>query len=115
MAEESTLDIVTAYQNAWTRQDFDAAARYIADDVVFVTPRQRLQGIDQFMQMIRAFSQRIEPRWELVASTQAENSVLLLYRIFTTGGSPALCADFFTVASGRIATEMLTFDPAPFV
>ena len=114
MANRSPLEVVIDYQDAWTRRDFDAAALFIADDIVFDTPRQHLTTAAQFLPMIAAFAQRVEPRWELISATPGADSVLLLYRLFTTNGEPAICADFFTVRDGKIATEQLTFDPAPF-
>lgn len=114
MVNRSPLEVVSDYQDAWTRRDFDAAAMFIADDIVFDTPQQHLSTVARFLPMIMAFAQRVEPRWELISATPGTDSVLLLYRLFTTNGDPAICADFFTVRNGKITAEQLTFDPAPF-
>lgn len=114
MAAMLTMEIVTAYQDAWTSRDFETAARYIADDVVFHSPLQHLTGAEQFLPMIAAFAQRVEPRWELVSATPNDDSILLLYRLFTTTGKMAVCADVFTLKRGRINSEILGFDPEPF-
>jgi hypothetical protein len=114
MAGLSPLDVVSEYQDAWTRRDFDAAAKFIADDVVFDTPQQHLSTAARFLPMITAFAQRVEPRWELINATPATDSILLLYRLFTTNGEAAICADFFTIKDEKITAEILTFDPAPF-
>jgi len=114
VADTTALEIVTAYQDAWTRRDFESAARYVADDVVFRSPLQHLMGAEQFLSVIAAFAQRVEPRWELISATSNDDSVLLLYRLFTTTGKTAVCADCFTLKQGRITTEILGFDPEPF-
>ncbi len=114
MADTPTLEIVKAYQDAWIGRDFETAARYIADDVTFHSPLQHLTTAEQFLPMIAAFAQRVEPRWELVSATPNAETVLLLYRLFTTTGNVAVCADFFTLREGRITSEILGFDPAPF-
>ncbi len=115
MTQAGAVDIVVAYQDAWTARDFDRARHLVADDVVFVSSGgQRITGIDDFMTMLSAFAQRIEPRWEKVAAVQDERGVLILYRLFTAGGDPAFCADYFTVGDGKITSDTLAFDPEPF-
>jgi len=110
----SALEIVTAYQDAWTQRDFQTAATYLADDVVFRSPTQHLHRVEQFLSMITAFAQRIQPGWTLIAATPSDDMVLLLYKLVLIGGQPAICADFFTVKEGLITSEILGFDPAPF-
>lgn len=114
MAPKRAMEVVTEYQDAWIRRDFETAAKYIADTIRFQSPLQHLTTGQQFLSMIAAFAERIEPRWELLSATPSGDSVLLLYRLFTTTGKVAVCADFFMVEEGRIATEILAFDPAPF-
>ncbi len=114
MSEGSRLDVVAAYQDAWVKRDFARARQFLAGDVTFRSPGQHLSGVDEFMAMISAFAQRIEPRWELIAATEEEDGVLLLYNLFTSTGISATCADWFTVREGRIQSETLTFDPKPF-
>lgn len=115
MVKNSALSLVRAYQGAWTSKDFETAARHIADDVVFHSPQQHLSGATAFMAMLSAFAERIAPRWEEVAATEAGDEVVILYHLFTLTGSPATCADHFTVRDGRIRSETLVFDPKPFL
>jgi ketosteroid isomerase-like protein len=113
MEKSPALDIVCAYQDAWTSGNLAAAARYVADDIVFRSPQQHLTSAHEFMAMLGAFAGRVERRWELVAATPDPDGVLILYKLFL-GGAPALCADHFTVRDGRIQSETLVFDPQPF-
>ena len=113
-SETSPLDVVKAYQDAWTSGDFGSAERLLADDVTFLSPAQQLSSARDFLAMLTAFAQRIEHRWELVAATPEEDGVLILYRLFTGDGTPAMCADHFVVHDGRIQSETLVFDPQPF-
>ncbi len=114
MVATSALDIVSAYQDAWTSRDFDTAARYVADDIVFRSPQQHITGAREFLSMLRGFAARVAPRWEQVSAASSEESVLLLYNLFSDAGDALPCADYFTLRDGRIATETLVFDPRPF-
>ncbi len=38
IGQPTSLDIALAFTKAWTSHDMDAAARYVADDVVFDGP-----------------------------------------------------------------------------
>ena len=115
MAQRSALEIVSAYQDAWTSKDFETAAGYLAEDVVFRSPQQHLATVNDFIAMLTAFAARIAPRWELLSATTDGGNVLILYHLFTMQGDAAACADFFTVDSGKIQSETLVFDPEPFV
>jgi limonene-1,2-epoxide hydrolase len=116
MSQSVAVDIVVAYQDAWTSRDFDAARRHLAGDVVFRSSGgQQIRGIDDFIAMLSAFAQRIQPRWENVAAIEDDGGVLILYRLFTADGNPAFCADYFSVSKGRITSDTLAFDPGPFV
>lgn len=116
MTHESAAEIAIAYQDAWTRRDFEKAAWYVADDVVFRSSgKQHITGVNDFMAMLSAFAMRIEPRWEQVAVLPDDNGVLILYRLFTAHGEPAFCADYFVVRDGKIKSDTLVFDPEPFL
>jgi ketosteroid isomerase-like protein len=106
--------VVCAYQDAWTRRDFEAAAVHLADDVVFHSPQQHITTLTDFIAMLTVFSERIVPRWELIAAATEGDNVLILYNLFTLDGGAATCADHFVVRSGRIQSEILVFDPKPF-
>jgi ketosteroid isomerase-like protein len=116
MSESSALEIVSAYQDAWTSRDFETAAQYVAEDIVFRSSAgQHFTTLSDFLAMLTAFAERIQPRWELIAATEEGDNVLVLYKLFTSQSAPASCADCFTVTEGRIRTEMLVFDPEPFL
>ncbi len=116
MSDGSALEIVSAYQDAWTARDFATAGRYLAQDVVFSSSgQQRLTTIGDVLTMLAAFAERIQPRWEKVAALEEAGGVLILYKLFTGDGAPALCADYFTVRDNKIQSEALVFDPEPFL
>jgi len=115
MDGNSVLAVVSASQDAWTSRDMKTAANYVAEDIVFCSPRQTLTGAQDFISMLTAFSGKISPRWEMIASTTDSDGVLILYKLFTLRGTPAICADYFDVKDGKIQRETLVFDPEPFL
>lgn len=115
MEARSPLEVVYAYQEAWITRDFEAAARCIADDIVFQSPQQHIETASPFMQMITSFAQRIAPHWASLGTTVDGDNVLLLYNLFTLDGRAAPCADFFVVEAGMIKRDTLVFDPKPFL
>ena len=44
MAQDSPLDLATAYQDAWLSGDFAKARGFIAEDIVFQSPQRRITG-----------------------------------------------------------------------
>ncbi len=114
MTTQPALDIVLAYQDAWVGRDFQTAAGYVADDVVFVSPGQHITSSTEFMAMLSAFAQRIETRWEKIAAFGDETTALLMYNLFTLDGTAIPCADCFIVRDGQIHNEQLIFDSRPF-
>ncbi|MBJ7602277.1 MAG: nuclear transport factor 2 family protein [Candidatus Dormibacteraeota bacterium] len=116
MSDGSALEIISAYQDAWTAKDFATAGRYLAPDVVFQSSgQQHLTTSGDVLTMLAAFAERIEPRWEKVAAVEDARGVLVLYKLFTGTGAPALCADYFAVEENKIQSESLVFDPEPFL
>lgn len=107
---DSTLDIVRRYQDAWTSGDFETAAELVADDIVFRSPQQHIEGATDFLTMLRGFATRVARRWQLVSATQADEDVLILYHLFSDDGAALPCADNFRVRDGRIVSETLVFD-----
>jgi ketosteroid isomerase-like protein len=113
--ENESLELIRRYQDAWTAGDFEAAARYIAEDIEFVSPQQRIVGAEAFLRMLNAFQQRIGTGWEYIASTVDGENVLILYKLFMPTGAPAVCTDYFELEEGHIRREVLVFDPKPFL
>jgi ketosteroid isomerase-like protein len=115
MYQASALDIVTSYQDAWTTRDFDAAAGFLAEDFHFRSPQQHLTSAKDAITMLTSFVERIAATWEQIAVTTEGDNVLILYNLFMPDGTPATCADYFTVRDEQIQSETLVFDPVPFL
>jgi hypothetical protein len=111
----TALDVVRAYQDAWTKRDFTAAAEYLAEDFVHVSPNARYDTVDGFLAMLTAFGARIGTGWRPVAEFGDETSALIMYELFTTSGAPLpLTVDHFVVRDGKLVSETLVFDTVSF-
>ncbi len=110
MAEQSALDVVLAYQEAWTSKDLETAARYLAVDMVFDGPALRYDSAEAFLPGLRRFVDQIAPGWKKIAALADDDVVLLMYEVFLPSGSAIRCADAFDVRDGRIQAETLVFD-----
>ncbi|MEV6412572.1 nuclear transport factor 2 family protein [Kribbella sp. NPDC051718] len=107
------MDIVLAYYNAWTGQDFDQAMTYLADDLVCHAPAGRIEGAEAFRAFMEPFSQ-ILVKAELLASYGDETTVLLMYGTSTRPVADAPGAELHTVRDGKITEIRIIFDRLPF-
>jgi hypothetical protein len=111
----TALDVVLAYQNAWTGKDFDTAARYLADDFVHTSPNASYTSARAWLPALARFGGRIGPGWRPVATFGDETEALLMYELFAVSGAALpLTVDHFTVRDGKIISETLVFDTASF-
>jgi len=111
----TALDVVLAYQDAWTRKDFDAAAGYLADDFVHVSPNSRYTSAKEWLPALARFGDRIGAGWRPVATFGGDAEALLMYELFAVSGAALpLTVDHFLVRDGKIVSETLVFDTTSF-
>jgi SnoaL-like domain len=109
MTQRSALEIVLAYQEAWTHQDFATAASYLASEVVFDSQAQYVTGVQAFMDALTPFASRIVPGWQQIAAFDNDREALLMYTVTTTGGAVVRAADYFMMHDGKIQLDKLVF------
>ncbi|KQT01956.1 nuclear transport factor 2 family protein [Cellulomonas sp. Leaf395] len=112
---QHVLDIVTAYQDAWTSGDLIAAATYLAPDFTFEGAGASFTSADEFVPFLARFSSRIGRGWRKVAAFGDGDEMLLMYELHGPTGQPLPpTVDHFVVRDGKIAAETLVFDSAAF-
>jgi hypothetical protein len=112
---QPVLDLVTAYQDAWTSGDLDAAAGYLAPDFRFESPGASFSSAGDFLPFLARFGGRIGRGWRQVAAFGDGEEMLVMYELRGPGGQPLpLTVDHFVVRDGLIAEETLVFDTAEF-
>ena len=112
---QQVLDIVTAYQDAWTSGDLDTAAAYLAPDFRFESPGASFSSADEFLPFLARFAGRIGHGWRQVAAFGDGDEMLVMYELRGPAGGPLpLTVDHFVVRGGLLAAETLVFDTAAF-
>ncbi|MEZ0446486.1 nuclear transport factor 2 family protein [Cellulomonas sp. ICMP 17802] len=112
---QDALDIVTAYQDAWTSGDLDAAATYLAPDFSFESPGATFTSAADFLPFLARFGSRIGHGWRQVAAFGDADETLVMYELRGPAGQPLpLTVDHFVVRAGKISAETLVFDTAAF-
>jgi ketosteroid isomerase-like protein len=109
----AALDTALAYYRAWTGGDFDAAAQYVADDVICHAPAGLLHGADAFRGFMEPFS-KILTRAQLLAAFGDEHTAVLVYDTDTAAVHNAPGAEHHTVDDGKITEIWVIFDRLPF-
>jgi hypothetical protein len=104
------LAVATAFLDAWTRQDFDAAGRYLADDLVFDGPIAHYRSAGEFLDGSRRFAARLRPGWSPVAAFGDDEHALLLYDLFLVSGDTMRVADHYVVSDGKVHAEQILWD-----
>jgi ketosteroid isomerase-like protein len=112
MAEHSALDVVTAYTEAWAGKDMEAAAGYLAADVVFDGAAARYESSEPLLRGLAGFVARIAPGWRQLAAVAQREQAMLMYEVRLPSGKPIRLAEHFTVRDGKIRSETLVFDTA---
>ncbi|HYW27980.1 MAG TPA: nuclear transport factor 2 family protein [Terriglobales bacterium] len=110
MADQSALDVVVAYTDAWAGKDLVTATGYLADDVVFDGPFAHYESAEPLVQGLARFVAQIAPVWKQLAALARGEQVMLMYEVFLPSGKPLRTAEHFNVRDGRIRSETLVFD-----
>lgn len=110
MTSQSALDLASAFLDAWTRQDFDAAGQYLAGDFVFDGPLAHYRSAQEFLAGSKPFAARLQPAWSTIAAFGDREEALLLYDLVMVSGGTMRVADHYTVRNGKIQAEQILWD-----
>jgi len=110
MADQSALDVVVAYTDAWASKDLEAAAAHLAADVVFDGAGGRHESAEPLLRGLAGFVTQIAPGWRQLALVAQGEQVMLMYEVSMLSGKPVRLAEHFTVRDGKIRSETLVYD-----
>lgn len=83
---QHVLDVVTAYQDAWTSGDLDAASTYLAPDFRFEGPGASFSSAEEFVPFLARFAGRIGRGWRQVAAFGDGDELLVMYELTSPEG-----------------------------
>jgi hypothetical protein len=108
MTEHATpVTMSRAFTEAWTSHDMDAAAGYLADDVVFDGPASHSTGMPAYLTGLSAFAQSVTGM-TMLAALGDDTQALIMYEVTTLDGT-LICAEHHTFRDGKLQTDRLTF------
>lgn len=106
------LDIALAFTKAWTSGDLDAAAKFIADDIVFDGPMQQSTGAEPYLKGLTGLARDVTGV-RVIAAFGDNEQALLMYDLATRSAGTLTCAKHLTIRDGKIRRDRLTFDTHP--
>ncbi|GAA2597155.1 nuclear transport factor 2 family protein [Actinomadura fulvescens] len=108
-AKTAPVDVAVAFLEAWSSRDMDAVAGYVADDVVFESPKVRLTGAQAVVEAMGQFAQAVISV-KLIAAYGDDERALVMYDMETGPFGTLRAADHFVVQDGKIKSDELVFD-----
>jgi hypothetical protein len=100
-ALDVALDVARAYHAAWTSKDFDAARRFLAEDLQTDVPLNTYAGRDDFADAVARFG-GLADQVDLLAEFGSTTQALLLYDMHTQPFGTLRVAEHFTIGDGLI-------------
>lgn len=112
MPQDATVvDIARAFTEAWTRGDIDAAASFVAEDVVFDGPLGHVDGKEAYMEGLKGLVRMLGVTGVQVISAYGDTTeALIMYDLLTERFGSLTCAKLLTMQDGKIRRDRLIFD-----
>lgn len=110
MATSTTpSEVATGFITAFGNGDLPAVADYLADDVVFESPRARLVGAAAVREAIGQFAQ-VVTGVDIIAVLGDGEKAMVIYDMTTGPFGTLRAVDYVTVRDGKITSDVLVFD-----
>jgi hypothetical protein len=110
MTESSALAVATAFLDAWTAGDVEAARTVLADDFTFDGPGGHYRSAGEFLSGSKDFVAMITPEWTVISAFGDDHEALLLYDLHLRNGQTMRIADHQMVRDGLVQAEQILFD-----
>ena len=110
---QHVLDIVTAYQDAWTSGDLIAAATYLAPDFTFEGAGASFTSTEEFLPFLARFAGRIGRGWRKVAAFGDGDEMLVMYELHGPTGQALPPTVDHSCATGRSRRRRWCSTPPP--
>lgn len=112
MAKTSAKEIVDGYNQALGAKDFDAARRFLADNLRFEGPIDRFDRADDYVAAITRLHGMV--RGVEHQGTIVEGDQVAVFYTLDTPVAKSPVAEWYTVAGGKITRLRAYFDARPF-
>lgn len=105
---EKAKAVVLSLAQALNRQDFQAARKYVKDDLKFVSVFGPRDGADAYFDEM----ERIRANYHTLKVFADNEDVCVLYDLTVTGITMFVCG-WFQVQEGQVSSMRVVFDPRP--
>ncbi len=108
--ENNAKEVVLSYIKALDSQDYDAAERFLNDNIRVMGPAgEAFRKPREFIEMLRQYRGKYDLKKVFVDG----EDVCLLYNLATPGAT-VFMSSWYQVKNGKIAFIQTVFDPRPF-
>lgn len=108
----ATAGVATGYIEAFGRGDLAAIRGYLADDVVFESPRVAVRGADEVAAAVAEFA-GVVTGVTIIAAVGDERQAMIIYDMATRPFGTIRAVDHLVVEDGQITSDTLVFDTSP--
>ena len=110
MKKDTTLkETVHAFLDALNKENFDAAATYLREDMQFDGVMGKRDGADAYIADMR----KMKFKYDIIKIFEDGNDVCVLYNIDMGGKATIYTAGWYHLSYGKIQHIKVVFDPAP--
>ncbi|GAA3595283.1 hypothetical protein GCM10022419_093190 [Nonomuraea rosea] len=108
-ASRSSAEIAVAFIEAFARHDMAAMSGYVAEDIVFESPRGTIEGAAAVLEAVGQFSQLVAAV-KIIAVLGEGTEAMIMYDMVTGSFGTLRAADHLVIRDGKIVTDRLVFD-----
>lgn len=107
--KKTAKEVVMAFINALNSEDFNTAAEYLADDMIFDGVMGKRNSAEAYI----ADMKKMKFKYDVQKSFEDENDVCLLYDIDMSGQATIFTCGWYHISHGKIKKLKVVFDPRP--
>lgn len=110
-APQTPRELAITFTEAWSDHDMDAAAGYLAEDVLFDGPGGYSDGKTAYLEGLTPFARDVTGMTVLGAFGDGDRAIIM-YEVSTGSRGTLTCAELLTFRGGKIQADRLTFSAA---
>nr|WP_294796149.1 nuclear transport factor 2 family protein [uncultured Mucilaginibacter sp.] len=107
--KQTTKDIVLTFISALNKEDFEAAAACLADDMAFDGVMGKRDSAESYI----ADMKKMKFKYDIQKTFEDENDVCVLYNIDMSGEATIFTCGWYHLSNGKIDKLKVVFDPRP--
>jgi SnoaL-like protein len=107
--KQTAKEIVLAFIEALNNEDFEKAAAYLRENMIFDGVMGKRNGAESYMSDMK----KMNFKYEIQQTFENANDVCVLYNINMSGKATIFTCGWYHIAHGKIKKLKVVFDPRP--